>query len=149
MRSRQISTVTRSILAMTVLNSSTSGVVFAHKVLCLLGGVFGMFFFIRLVLLKPVVSAMFFIHLFNCVTFYSVLWGYVHGIPDAIEDFRKRLGMSARRGGTQYRYLRMVGGSLRPLGVQVGSFRSLERSSTLLFLEFASVAVANLLISFG
>ena len=144
----QIAIVAKSLLTMTIFNNSTAGVTFAHKILCLLASTLDMYFFIRLVFIEPIVSLMFFIIMFNGVVFYSVMWGYVYTIPETVLQFRHQLAITATAGGRKSKYFKSVAKSFRCVGVKVGSFRDMERLSTLLFVDFVGSSVASMLISF-
>ena len=133
---------------MSVFNASTASVIFAHKILCLVGSVFGMYFFVRLVFIEPIVSFMFFIIMFNSVVFYSVMWDYVFTLPETVLEFKQQMTIKAREQGRDFRYYKRVAETMRCEGVKVGAFANMERNSTLIFLDFVSNSVASMLISF-
>ena len=133
-------------LAMNIFNLSNSNVIFDHKLLCLLAGIVGMYFLVRLVFLQPLVTLMFVVLLFNAVTFYSVMWGNVFVIPETTNRLRKGL---IRNGRLEERcFTRGFIKSVPCMAVKVGKFRSMERNSTLLFLDFVTGNTAAMLISF-
>ena len=132
---------------MNMFNASTSGAIFGLKLLCLSAGTVGMYFFVRLALHQPlVVILMFFILLFNGITFYSVMWDNVFVIPDAMEEIRR--GLSLRIQKTDRCLVRRLTKSIGCVAVRVGNFRQMERNSTLSFLDFVVFNTANLLIGF-
>ena len=137
-----------SLLAMAIFNNSTAGVIFAQKILCLLGSCFGMYFFVRLVFMEPVVAFLFFILMLNATTFYCVLWNNVDAIPEKVRSFRRQLNIkTALRGRDDMRYYTRVG-TMRCQGIRVVTFRYMEQNSALIFLDFVGSNVANMLISF-
>ena len=107
-----------------------------------------MYFFIKLVFIEPVVSSSFFIMMFDSMVFYAVLWDYAFIIPDAILDFRQQLAIKATTGGQNSKYFRRRARSLRCVGVHVGSFMNIERTCTLVFMDFVSNSVVSLLLTF-
>ena len=144
----QMALVKESILTMTIFNIATARSVFAQKLLALLASIFGMYFFVRLVFIEPVAAVFFFTMLAEGSTFYSVLYGYVDSIPESIQTFKRELNIKAATRGRQSGYLKRVGNSMRCVGLQVGSFRNMERDSTLIFIDFVSSNVGSLLISY-
>lgn len=130
---------------MNIFNVSTSRVIFAHKLLCLSAGIVGMYFLVRLIFLLPLVTLMFIVLLFNAITFYSVMWGNVSVIPDTVDMLRKSLMLKSQRRGNSIarRFIK----SVPCMAVRVGSFRGMERDSTLLFLDFVGRNTAAMLIS--
>ena len=134
-------------LAVNIFNVSTSGAIFGLELLCLSAGTVGMYFFVRLALHQPlVVILMFFILLFNGITFYSVMWDNVFVIPETMDQIRRDLSQKLHK--TDRHLARKLIKSIGCVAVRVGNFRQMERNSTLLFLDFVVFNTANLLISF-
>ena len=133
-------------LVMNMFNWSTSAIIFAHKLLCLLAGIVGMYFLVRLVFLQPLVTVMFIVLLFNAFSFYNVMWGNVSVIPDTMDRLKNRLSWNSRNGGSCI--ARRLIKSVPSVAVKVGNFRSMERVSTLLFVDFVGRNTAAMLISF-
>ena len=138
----------KSILVMTMFNDSSAGIVFAIKLLSIFGSVLGMYFFVRLVFNEPFVSFMFFLLTFDGIVFYSIRYDRVYVIPAIILDFRQQLAIEATMGRRNSKYFYTLSRSMRLVGVKVGSFRNMERNSTLLFLDFFGNSVASMLLTF-
>ena len=59
---------------MTILNVSTAGIIFSLKLFDLMGGVVVLYFLIKLILVKPAVLMLFFILVFDCVSYCPIMW---------------------------------------------------------------------------
>ena len=136
-------------VAILIYNDSTAAVIFAHKLLCLSGGIVGLYFLLRLILLQPVVSMLFFVLAYDSITFYSVMWDNASLIQFMIRELKDELGvLTAASGVVSHRqYWRRISRSVPCVGVSVGGFRSMERDSTLIFMDFVLKNLVSLLVS--
>ena len=135
---------------MTIYNVSTARVVFANKLLNLCGGIMGLYFFLRLILIQPIL-AMFFLALgFDCTTYYIVMWDNAFLIPVMMAELKDQIGVATALGKADHshQYVRRVLRSIPDVGMSVGGFRNMERDSTLIFMDFVLKNVVSLLMAF-
>ena len=137
-------------LAMTIYNVSTARVVFANKLLNLSGGIVGLYFFVRLVLIQPVLAMFFFALAFDCITYYTVTWDNASLIPVMLKELKDqvRLATASDRADHNGRYMIRAIRSIPDIGMSVGGFRCMERDSTLIFMDFVLSNVLSLLMAF-
>ena len=133
-------------LCMVMYNVGTSGVIFAHKLLNLSGGIVGLYFLIRLMFVQPAVSLLFLVLAFDSITFYSVMWDNVSLIQAMIASLKGECDVRASKKIAGWPYCRRVSKSIPSIGVKVGGFRNMERDSTFIFLDFVFRNVVSLLI---
>ena len=138
-------------LAMTIYNVSTARVVFANKLLNLSGGIIGLYFFLRLILLQPVLAMFFLALAFDCNTYYMVMWDNASLIPVMLKELKDQVGRATEGGRADHNsmYIRRVIRSIPDIGMSVGGFRSMERDSTLIFMDFVLRNVLSLLLAFN
>lgn len=123
--------------------------IFAQKVICLSLSIVGLFFFIRQIGVIPAVPFMFLVIGFDCICFYGVTWDSAHTIPTLLDDLRRQVLWRLQNGRSETSvYLKLRLKAVPACAIQVGSFRSMERNSTLLFTDFVCYNLASLLISF-
>ena len=137
-------------LAMTVFNVSTAGVIFSQKLVCLSGGIVGFYFLLRLILLQPVQSILFFALAFDGIVFYNVMWGNASLIPVMMKELKDQVDVVMAKGMTDNdrQYWKRVAKSIPCIGVSVGGFRSVEWDSTPIFMDFVVRNVVSLLMAF-
>ena len=134
-------------LAMNIFNVTASGVIFSFKLICLAGGIVGLYFFVRLATVQPFFATLIFlILLFNCITFYSVMWSNVNVIPDTMDRLRR--GLSSRSLMVDRKLAQKVIKSIPCVAVRVGTFTNMERNSTPIFLDFVVRTTASCLVGF-
>ena len=131
---------------MVMYNVGTSGVIFAHKLLNLSGGIVGLYFLIRLMFLQLAVSLMFLVLAFDSITFHIVMWDNVALIQFMIASLKVECDVWASKNIVGWPYCRSVSKSIPSMGVKVGGFRNMERDSTFIFLDFVFSNVVSLLI---
>ena len=135
-------------LAITIFNKSTAGVVCYHKMLCLSGGIAGLYLCLRLILVQPVHSMLFFAFAFDGTVFFTVMWGNAFLIPVLMKELKDQILMAAGGAVHHRQYLRRVLRSIPCVGVSVGGFRNMGRDSTLIFVDFLIRNVVSLLLTF-
>ena len=137
-------------LALNLFNLSTSGMVFAHKLICLIGSITSLYFLVRLTSTHPQASLLFFPFAMNCLSYWITMWDNSSLVPFLISDFKERLELYVGTGEfeTDRSYANRLLRSVRPVGVRVGGFESLERESTPIFMHFVLSNVASMLITF-
>ena len=137
-------------LAMTMFNIGTSGAIFSHKLLGLCGGIVSFYFLLRLIVPQPELSMLFFVLAFDSIFFYTAMWGNASLIPVMIKDLKDQLDIAATagRGTHNCGYWRRESRSIPCTGVSVGGFRSMERDSSLIFIDFVVRNVVSLLVAF-
>ena len=139
---------------MTIFNLSTPGVIFAHKMCSLCGGIVGLYFLLRLMLFQSVLSMFFWALAFDSVVFYTAMWDNASLIPAMVKELKDQIDMATAAGGAlrnrnrNYRYWRSVSRSIPCIGVNVGGFRSIERNSTFILVDFVVSNVVSLLMAF-
>ena len=108
-----------------------------------------MYFFVRLAAQQPfLVMLMFLILLFDGIVFYSIMWGNVSVIRDAMDLVRRRLTLHAAQTKSDRQLARRLARSIACVAVRVGEFRQMERNSTLLYLDYVVSNTISLLIGF-
>ena len=137
-------------VALIILNLSSAGTVFAHKLVALCGGIAGLYFLFKLINIQPVVSVVFFVCALNSIAFYTVMWDNASLIPVMMRELKGQLGLVAATGRVAHSryYWRRVCKSIPCTGVRVGGFRSMERDSTPIFMDFVLTNLASLLVAF-
>ena len=134
-------------LAMNIFNTTASGVIFSFKLICLSGGIMGLYFFMRLALVQPFFATlMFLMLLFNCNTFYSVMWSKVNVVPDTMDRILR--GLTTRCPPADRKLAQRLLKLIPCVAVKVGNFRSMERNSTLIFLDFVVGTTSSCLVGF-
>ena len=134
-------------LAMNIFNTTASGVIFSFKLICLSGGIMGLYFFVRLAFVLPFyATVMFLMLLFNCNTFYCVMWSKVDVIPDTMD--RMLRGLRTRCPRADRRLSKRLIKSIPCVAVRVGNFRNMEQNSTLIFLDFVVGTTSSCLVGF-
>ena len=137
----------RSHLCMTIYNVSTAGIIFSHKLVCLINSIVGLYFLIRLIFVQPAVSVLFVILAFDAITFYTVMWDNASLIPLMIGILKAETDVVALGSIMNRVFYRSVSRSIPCVGVRVGGFRNMERDSTLIFVDFVLHNVVSLLIA--
>ena len=135
---------------MTIFNVSTAGLIFSQKLLCLSSGIVGLYFLLRLILLQPAQSMLFFALAFDGMVFYNVMWGNASLIPVMMKELKDQVGVMMTKGMTDKdrQYWKRVAKSIPCIGVSVGGFRNMERDSTPIFVDFVFRNVVSLLMAF-
>ena len=133
---------------MNIFNLSTSGVVYSYKLISLTTAIVGMYFVVRLALLQPLLVTLIFITLMvNGVSFYCVVWPNVSVIPDTMDEIRRGLSLKNLTAADR-RLAQKFSQSVSCVAVKVGSFSSMERNSTPIFLDFVVGNTASFLVGF-
>ena len=76
------------------------------------------------------------------------MWDNTPFISAMMADIKERMMFVAGGRNEGAAYVRRVLRSVSCVGVHVGSFRSMERDATIIFLDFVIAKVATLLITF-
>ena len=134
-------------LCMTIFNASTASIVFSQKLLGLSGSIVGLYFLMRHTFVQPAASLLFFALALNGLIFYTVMWDNASLIPAMIRTLKTETDMFASARVADRAYFRRVSRSIPCIGVRVGGFRSIERDSTLIYVDFVWRNVVSLLIS--
>ena len=126
---------------------TASGVIFSFKLICLSGGIVGLYFFVRVAWVQPFLATLIFlILLFNCISFYSVIWTNVNVIPETMNRLRR--GLTSRSPAVDIQLAQRVIKSIPCVAVRVGDFTNMERNSTPIFLDFVVRTTASCLVGF-
>ena len=135
-------------LALNLFNLSASGMVFAHKLICLIGSIIGLYFLVRLAPKQPEAALVFFPFAADGISYWMSQWDNASLIPRMISDLKLRLQFCHGRHERVTEQVVKILKSVAPVGVSVGGFRSLERESTPIFMHFVVTNVAVLLLTF-
>ena len=130
---------------MGMFNLSASGMIFASKLLDNIGTIAGFYFLVRLIFIQPTVSFLFFFFAVDCVMYWTSMWDNSSLVPKMTAELKSWVNIAA--GGKNSYVLRIVR-SVPCIGVKVGGFRSMERNSTVIYLDFVLTNVAIMLITF-
>ena len=124
--------------------------IFGQKLVSMSLAIMGLFFFIRLVHIVPLVSLTFLLLSVDGLIYYSVMWDDACEMPRLTAELTAQLKVRIHNycSGNGKEYLRRRLASVPSLSVKVGSFREIERNSTLLFFDFVFTTLASLLITF-
>ena len=134
----------RAQLIMNIFNLSTSGMIFANKILDNIGAIAGFYFFVRLISVQPMVSFLFLLFMVDCAGYRTSMWDNAPLIPAMTARLKRQLNVLAEGDS----YVKRVLNSVPCLGVQVRGFRSMERDSTVIYLHFVVTNVTAMLITF-
>jgi len=144
--------VTRNVqLALTIFNTSNSGIVYTLKFFGLTCGTLSLYFVVALYSRMSVFNAFVFgVILVNSLTFYPVCWGDAFTIPVMMTQNRNLALKIAKRFDDESvsRYWRKNFLSIPALNFKSGPFMNIERNSTPLYLDFLIGSATNLLISY-
>ena len=110
----------------------------------------GLYFHLKLIFSEPVMSIFFFVLAFDAIAFFAIMWDSAPLIPVMMEELKNQVDVVAAVGGgvRNRKYWRSVSRSVPCIGVSVGGFRSMERDSTLIFMDFVIRNVVSLLMAF-
>ena len=135
-----------------MVNSVNRNLIFTWKLLCVAMSIGSGYAAIAHFKDHPVFGAMYYMLFLDCAIFYCVMYGKAFKIPAQIEDVKTVLLLHGRsRGVTDWRkklMLRQVRAIL-PLGIKVGGFHSMERTSTPVFLHYVLANVVSMLVAYN
>ena len=101
---------------------------------------------------NPIVGAVIAVMFVDCFVSYSVIYEKAFSIPDSVEKVKATLLLSLRtrqgHSDKERQLLRRRVASVRCLGISVGGFHYLERTSTPAFVDFVVQNIVGALISF-
>ena len=136
-------------LYMTVLNIVNRNIIFANKVLrvglCIVSGYAGIAHFKD----HPVFGMTYYIIFLDCALVYCIIYAKAFRIPLLVQKTSMSVGVLGSRlsNRAERSLVRKWLKSIPPLGIQVGSFHTLERTSTPVFLHHVLVNVVNMLVA--
>ena len=125
--------------------------IFTAKLLCIGGGIFSGYAAIAHFNDHPIFGVMYYIVFLDLVLIYCIIYAKAFKVPLLVRKATTRLDILADRldnkalRNTLRRQLR----SIPPLGIQVGSFHTLERTSTPVFLDYVLTNIVNMLVAYG
>ena len=98
----------------------------------------------------PVFGLMYYGILFDVALFYTIPYEKAFKIPALFGQVKSLLQVQASAlGVAERRIVRRQGISIRPEGIKVGEFHTLERTSTLVFMNYVLCNIVNMLVAFG
>ena len=134
-----------------MLNTVNRNLIFTCKLLCIGAGIFSGYAAIAHFNHHPIFGVMYFIVFLDLVLIYCIIYAKAFKVPLLVREATLRLEMLANRLGNKTRRdtLRKQLRSIPPLGIQVGSFHTLERTSTPVFLHYVLTNIVNMLVAYG
>ena len=134
-----------------MLNTVNWNLVFTWKLVCIGAGIVSGYAAIAQFNDHPIFGVMYYVVLVDVVLIYSMIYAkafkvplLVHEATSTMEVLANRLGIKAQRD-----MLRKQLRAIPPLGIQVGSFHTLERTSTPVFLNYVLASIVNMLVAYG
>ena len=137
-------------LFVTVLNTCNHNLIFTWKVLSLGFGIFSGYAAVAHFKDQPVFGIMYGVIFFDSVLTYTIMYGKGFKVPDLFDNAKRAIRLSSKRVTIERRKLleRQVG-SVPPVGIKVGNFHMLERTSTPAYLDFVMNNVISMLVAYG
>lgn len=138
-------------LLIQLFNQSNSAIIFTFKNVCISISIVGGFFSIRYGTLHPVTGIVCALTTLDALVFYSFIYEKAFLIPNRMEEVKSQVRVLAQKvqGGTKVKgFLLKVIRSVPPVAVKVGRFHTMERISTLTFLNFVFCQIVGLLLAF-
>ena len=137
-------------LYIVMLNNVNRNLIFTWKLICIGGGIVAGYAGIAHFTEHPVFGVMYYILLLDFVLIYCITYAKAFKVPllfreatVGLEVFASKLGNKAQR-FTLRKQLRAI----PRMGIQVGSFHTMERTSTPVFLGYVLTNIVNMLVAY-
>ena len=98
----------------------------------------------------PIFGIMYYVILFDVVLAYTVVYGKTFQIPTLLESTKVQLQLcdTRYRNRAQKKLLKSCVKSIPRVGVKVGDFHTMERTSTPVYLHYVLVNIVNMLVAY-
>ena len=135
---------------MTLLNVVNRQLIFTWKLLSIGMGIVCGYAAIAHFNDHPVFGIMYYVILFDVVLAYTVVYGKTFRIPTLLESAKVRLQLCGTRyrNRAQKKLLKASVKSIPRVGVKVGDFHTMERTSTPVYLHYVLVNIVNMLVAY-
>ena len=135
---------------MTLLNIVSRELIFTWKLLSLGVGIFSGYAAIAHFNHQPVFGVMYYAMLFDCVLIYTQVYEKAFRLPSQLERVKTLLKLRGTNYGNraERKLLSRRVNSIPAMGVRVGDFHVLERTSTPLFLHYVLTNIVNMLVAY-
>ena len=137
-------------LYITAVNVVNKGIIFSTKVNCLGMSITAGYAAIAHFSDHPIFGIMYYVVCIEASLLYSISYQKAFKVPHLIEKARMACKLSGQRlaSRAQYRGIEKQLRSIPPVGIKVGEFHMLERTSTPLFLQYVLTNIVNMLVTF-
>ncbi|CAG7717218.1 unnamed protein product [Allacma fusca] len=129
-------------------NQGNCYMIFASKLICLSAPVICGFVAIRFFHADPITGMLCIVLIFNAITCYALIYEKAFLIPANMVALKEliKVSLNARRNKSFSEEITKTLKSIPPIGVRVGSFNTMERSSTLIYISFVTEKLASVLV---
>ena len=134
----------------TLLNVLHADLIFTWKLLCLFLSIVSGFAALAYFSVHPVFGVQYYAVFFDTSFIYMVIYGKAFEVPQRISKTRNAIRLAANRlkNRAEWKMIERQVRSIPEVGVKVGEFHVLEKTSTPVFLDFVVNNVVNLLVTF-
>ena len=141
---------TRQILVFVHLfNISFANLIFTNKVFSINIAIFGSFFAIHEITGDVILRILLGVASSFIIIFYTIIYDKGFQVSQNFTQIKNRFQPLIRKSNFRKAEMKRAIIGIRSLGIQVGSFHTLERQSTLIFLDFILKQIVGLLITFS
>ena len=131
-------------------NKVNRHIIFAEKLLCIGCSITGGYAAIAHFKIHPIFGVMYYVIFIDASLIYALVYEKGFQVSDTFQKAKTLLRFHATRNGRvgERKILEKQFMSIPPVGIKVGEFHSLERTSTPVFLHYVLMNVVNMLMAF-
>ena len=99
----------------------------------------------------PLFGVMYYALFFDVLLIYALLYEKGFTVAALFENAKNKLVLHSRRGanGAEWKILKRQVRSIPTVGIKVGEFHMLERTSTPVFIQYVLTNIVNMLLAYG
>jgi hypothetical protein len=122
--------------------------IFASKLICLSAPVLCGFVAIRYFHVDPVTGMLCIVLIINAVACYALIYEKSFMIPANMQKLKEQIivSLNSRRNTSFSLEVRKILRSIPPMGIRVGDFNTMERSSTIMYIDFVTEKLVSILV---
>ena len=145
--SRNVYSTLRTLqLYVSMLNNVNGDLIFTWKLVSISVAIMNGYAAIAHFAEHPIFGVMYYILLVDCAFIYTVIYEKAFKIPQLFDQAASCALLRIRRNRTNVFRRQIL--SIRRTGIRVGHFHQMERTSTLIFLNYVVTNIVNMLVSF-
>ena len=132
-------------LYVSMLNNVNCNMIFAWKLMSISGSIVCGYAAIAHFGEHPIFGVMYYFLLVDCTFIYTVLYGKAFKIPQLFDKAASCALLRTRRNRTNGFRKQIL--SIRRSGIRVGDFHQMERTSTLIYVNYVLTNIVNMLVA--
>jgi hypothetical protein len=142
-------------------NLHLSLIIYLTKLICLISAILGGFGGLKLITKNPLFASIYCLIFLEGIIFYNVVFNRAFRIPENVAGLKRSMCMMKIKSASESKWCSNVEilrkrkeirqrilRSIPVLGFQAGNFNTIERESSLIFLDFVFQQIVSLLLAF-